>query len=82
MAIKKMVTNEELLAKIEEINNKLQMLDEPMRPESAAAFLGLSIGTIYNMVSTGELPHYKKGKLIFFYKRELINWIKQGGATC
>lgn len=77
----KLVTNEILLQKIEEIDRKITALEEPLRPEDAAKFLGLSIGTVYNMVSSGDLPHYKKGKLTFLYRRDLNNWIKQGDTT-
>lgn len=61
----------------------LSKLDEPdpdkyLTIEQAAAFLHLSIPTIYGHVSKAIIPCMKKGKRLYFSKRELTEWIKQG----
>lgn len=34
--------------------------------------------TFYGLVSRGEIPHYKKGKKLFFLKSEIDNWFRSG----
>jgi len=43
--------------------------------EEAALVVSLSKNTIYGMVSRREIPHYKRGKKLYFHKEELQNWI-------
>ena len=37
---------------------------------------GLSKSTVYKMTSGRTIPHYRKGKLLFFDKTELDQWAK------
>lgn len=47
----------------------------------AAAFLHLSIPTIYSKHSKGEIPGVcKQGKRLYFSKQALIDWIKEGAT--
>ena len=57
-------------------NQSEQFLDV----KEAAKFLGLSVPTIYTKKCRGELTAYKppKGKKLFFFKHELIEYIKKG----
>jgi len=41
----------------------------------AAEFLLLSVPTIYGLVHKRSIPHYKKGKRLYFVKCELIKWV-------
>ena len=43
----------------------------------AAAYTGLSIHTLYTMVSQRRIPHVKLGRLTKFDPVLLENWIKQ-----
>ena len=43
-----------------------------------AAFLDRSVGTIYNLVSLGKLPYYKRGKRLYFIPHEILNWVQEG----
>eukprot|EP01031_Cornospumella_fuschlensis_P048715 gene48715-59645_t len=43
--------------------------------EEASALVSLSINTVYGKVSRREIPHYKRGKKLYFLKEELQNWI-------
>lgn len=56
-------------------NNKK---DDMMTISGAAKFLKLSIATIYSKVCKREIPVNKQGKRLYFYKSELVNWIKSG----
>ena len=47
--------------------------------KEAARELGLSISTLYKMVQENEIPFYKpNGKILYFKKKELENWVEQG----
>jgi|SRR5690606_24609662 len=46
--------------------------------QKAAEILALSVQTIYRLTSTRKLNHYKKGKILYFSKKELVDWIKSG----
>lgn len=55
-----------------------QQTEEPLTIQQAAAFLKLSVATIYTKVSKGELPNYKRGKRLYFSKTELLEYLKEG----
>jgi excisionase family DNA binding protein len=47
--------------------------------EEACAFTGMSKKTLYNLTSQHKIPYYKPtGKLLFFDKDELQEWMLQG----
>ncbi len=58
--------------KPEKDQNKLLTVHE------AANFLNLSVPTIYSKANKNELPFMKKGKRLYFFTNELLNYIKSG----
>lgn len=60
------------ISKTEEDKNEL------LNVEEASKLLDLSVATIYRKICRKEIPFNKKGKRIYFYKHELIKWIKSG----
>jgi excisionase family DNA binding protein len=46
--------------------------------EEAAEFLNLKVPTIYSKVSRGELPVMKRSKRLYFSRKELMNYLKEG----
>jgi excisionase family DNA binding protein len=46
--------------------------------KEAAAFLNLSVPTVYGKVSKAELPVMKRGKRLYFSRLELTEYLKQG----
>lgn len=44
----------------------------------AVEVTGLAKGTVYNLVAERKIPHYKRGKRIYFNRLELQNWIREG----
>ena len=64
----------------------LQKKDEQVTPpaeqlldvQQAAAFLNLSVPTVYSKVSRGELPVMKRGKKLHFSNTELMQYVKEG----
>ena len=63
---------------IEKIPSKDENKDELLNIEEASKLLNLSISTIYSKVCKREIPVNKQGKRIYFYKHELMKWIKSG----
>jgi len=46
--------------------------------DEVAAYTGLSKSYLYKLTSTGGIPCYKPhGKLIYFNKSEIDNWLQQ-----
>ena len=45
--------------------------------DEAAVRLGISVHTVYKMVSEGRIPHTKIGRLVRFDPVVLDQWIKQ-----
>lgn len=52
--------------------------NELLNVEQASKILNLSVATIYSKVCRKEIPVNKKGKRIYFYRHELMKWIKSG----
>lgn len=52
--------------------------NELMTSKEAAKFLHLSQNTIYQKASQMEIPHFKRGKRIYFQKSELLKYIEEG----
>lgn len=52
--------------------------DQLLTIKQASAFLNLSKNTLYGYVQRATIPVSKKGKRLYFSKRELTDWIKEG----
>jgi len=52
--------------------------DEVLNIKQAAAFLGLTVPTMYTKVSKAELPVMKRGKRLYFSHGELTEYLKTG----
>lgn len=52
----------------------------PINIEEAATFTGFAKSTIYSLVAKGEIPHHKKCGRLFFFRSELIDFIKSGDS--
>jgi hypothetical protein len=40
--------------------------------------LDLAPQTIYGLVHRGKIPFHKRNKKLYFFKEEIINWVKSG----
>ena len=68
-----------LIDRIEVLTNALLTNKQTLTINEAAAFAGLAVSYLYKLTSTQEIPHYKpRGKMIYFDRSELENWLKQG----
>lgn len=52
--------------------------DKLLSVQEAAAFLRLTVPTIYSKVSRGELPVMKQGNRLYFSQSELMVYLKTG----
>lgn len=74
--------NEEIIFAIQELDEKINSLSlstkEILNFEEATTYLSMSSSHLYKLTSSKEIPHYKpSGKLIYFKKSELNQWILQ-----
>jgi excisionase family DNA binding protein len=51
---------------------------EILNVSEAAEFLGLAKPTIYSLTSKGVIPHFKRGKKLYFKHSVLMDWIDKG----
>jgi len=70
--------------KLEQIQAQLSMLEslllgnkKTLTIEEACTYTGYTIGYMYKLTSTGQIPHYKRGKKVFFDMDELDTWMKK-----
>lgn len=70
----------------EVINERLKSIEETLyttkdilKMKEVCQYLDISQSLLYKLTCSGEIPHFKpRGKMIFFEKKELIEWIKKG----
>ena len=70
----------------EVINERLKSIEETLyttkdilNMKEVCQYLDISQSLLYKLTCSGEMPHFKpRGKMIFFEKKELIEWIKKG----
>ena len=82
------ITFENLPSAVAELQSDLQEIkellltserpepDHPLGVDGASAFIGKSKPTIYREVSKGDIPFHKQSGRLYFFKSELIAWLK------
>jgi hypothetical protein len=51
--------------------------DVPLNVEQACHFLGdMPKPTLYFKCSKGDMPHVKQGGRLYFFKKELVGWLR------
>lgn len=64
--------------RLSQVEKQLALATCMLTFNEAADFLGLSKSYLYKLTSTCQIPHYKpKGKMLYFEKSELIEWLKR-----
>lgn len=67
----------ELQERVNRLENLCYVAKEVLNLEEAANFLGVAKSTLYKMTHLNQLPYFKPaGKLIFFEKQKLIDWVR------
>ncbi|MFZ1520171.1 MAG: helix-turn-helix domain-containing protein, partial [Ignavibacteriaceae bacterium] len=69
--------NPTILKKLSDIENLLKKKDDrPLNFKEACAYLGFAPSYLYKLTYRKVIPHYKPtGKVLFFSKNELDEWI-------
>lgn len=57
--------------------NKQDSLPDMITLEECASFLGKTTSTLYTMTSKGTIPYHKGGNKLYFFKNEIIEWLKK-----
>lgn len=55
-----------------------QEAEAPIFIQEASKLLGITVPTMYSKVSKGEVPVTKRGKRLYFFRSELLEYLKQG----
>lgn len=67
-----------LLKRIKYMEDHLFMTKEILSLDEASIFLNASKSQLYKLTRTLAIPHYKPGgKAIYFYRSEILEWIRQ-----
>ncbi|SFZ90354.1 DNA binding domain-containing protein, excisionase family [Flaviramulus basaltis] len=53
-------------------------IETPLNIREVSTLTELSVPTLYGYVQRNEIPFYKKGNRLKFFKTEIIDWIKTG----
>ncbi len=72
---------ENTLCAIKDRNNSQSDSQGPEFPidiKEAAKITGKSVPTLYGYCHRGTIPHMKRGQRLYFYKKELLDWIESG----
>ena len=51
---------------------------QPIGIKEAASLLKLKITTLYEKTCKKIIPHFKQGNKLYFYKEDLLQWVKKG----
>lgn len=52
--------------------------NNPIKIKEVAELTGLTVPTLYGYVQRNEIPFNKKGNRLYFFKSDIIDWIKTG----
>lgn len=74
---------EALAPDFEAIAARLAVLENPNAPkgktvmdtDAFCAYTGISKQTVYRKTASGEIPHSKRGKRLYFDKKEIDDWL-------
>ena len=64
--------------RVSKLEKSLFIVKNILNFNEASEFLSLSKSYLYKLTSSGQIPHYKPiGKMLYFEKVELENWLRQ-----
>ena len=61
----------------QKINSSGPEVEAPINIEEASKFLDKEVSTLYTLVQKGQIPYHKKLRKLYFFKSELVQWIKE-----
>lgn len=75
---------EVLMQKLYETKNATETgatISPIMTIKQVSAYLDLSLSALYKMTSTKEIPHAKRGKRLYFDKKDIDAWVLENKIT-
>ncbi len=76
LEIKQMVQNQS--KEIRDLKNTVRAFQlKELDATAAAAHLGCTVKTIYNLVNLGKVKSFKKGKFLYFTRSELDRYLEE-----
>ena len=63
---------------INELRFDTPITDNILGVIEVATYLKISKATVYKLTMDQQLPHYKRGKRLYFRKEEIDNWLNKG----
>ena len=70
-----------LQERVERLENLCYSAKEVLNLEEASSCLGIAKSTLYKLTGSTSLPYFKPaGKLIFFEKQALLDWVRGAKA--
>ncbi|KAA6330780.1 hypothetical protein EZS27_020550 [termite gut metagenome] len=64
--------------RVSKLEESLFIIKNILSFDEASDFLNLSKSYLCKLTSSGQIPHYKpQGKMLYFEKSELENWLRQ-----
>ena len=74
----KTVEPEVINERFKSIEETLYSTKDILNMKEVGQYLDISQSLLYKLTCNGEIPHFKpRGKMIFFEKKVLVEWIKQ-----
>lgn len=52
--------------------------DDPKNINEISELTGLTVPTLYGYCQRNEIPYSKKGNRLYFFKSEILDWIRTG----
>ena len=62
---------------LEKSDSKIES-NNPLKIKEVAKLTSLTVSTLYGYVQRCEIPFHKKNNRLYFFKSEIIDWIKTG----
>ncbi|MBW4971174.1 helix-turn-helix domain-containing protein [Croceibacter atlanticus] len=63
-------------------SNNIEVAKSPiMTIKQLSAYLDLSLSAIYKLTSSKEIPHVKRGKRLYFDKKDIDAWVLEHKVT-
>ena len=76
--IQKFIENAVKTAILQKSIKDKKLNDTFLDVDQAATFLGIAKATLYGKCSKLIIPHFKKGKKLYFHQSELMEYLKSG----
>jgi excisionase family DNA binding protein len=76
LILKKVDRLEQLL--LELLSAPTEQRDQLLTIQQAAAFLHLTVQTLYSYTHRNAIPFSRRGKRLYFFRADLEQWIKSG----